>query len=97
MPRKEMVRRLRRQKVSKKIASKYADQSYCSLANSAIPKANTLWKSRTGPAISSLLRFNQLRGPTGLAWRVPLLMARINGEKPRFPKLNLEGLRSLYV
>ena len=48
-------------------------------------KANTRWEPRAGPAIPSLLRFNQLRGPTGLAWRVPLLMAGTNSTIVEYP------------
>ena len=62
-------------KGQQEIANKYGGLRECSLANSAMPKANTRWEPGADAAIPTLLRFNQLRGPTGLAWRVPLLMA----------------------
>ena len=62
-------------KGQQEIANKYGGLLECSLANSAMPKANTRWEPGVDAGIPTLLRFNQLRGPTGLAWRVPLPMA----------------------
>jgi hypothetical protein len=68
-------------KSANKSAVKYRDTAWCSFANSAMPKANTRWMRRANPAIPYLLKFNHLRQPKSLAWRVPLLMAGINGTK----------------
>ena len=85
MPPKEMVRRLSGEKDSKEIANKYAAQSYCSLANSAMPKANTRWNRPVNLPITCLLRFNHLRLPVSLAWQVRLLMAGTNSTIVEYP------------
>jgi hypothetical protein len=80
-----MVRRLRRQMVSKKIVNKNGGLRWCSFANSVMPKANTGWRHRANPAIPCLLRFNHLRDPAGLARQVRLVMAGTNSKKLGFP------------
>jgi hypothetical protein len=46
-----------------------------------MPKVNTHWKWRASRAIPCLLRFNDLRDPTSLAWQMPLHMAGIEKHK----------------
>jgi len=87
-----MVRRRRRQKVSKEIANKYAAQSYCSIANSAMPKANTRRILLMLALAPGLRRFSDLRIEARLAWRMRLLMPGITQRKTAgIPKLKLKG------
>jgi|SRR6185312_15600210 len=55
-----------------------------------MPKANTRWNRRANPAIPYLLKFNHLRQPPSLAWRVPLLMAWNQQQKAGISKRNFE-------
>jgi|1185.fasta_scaffold00247_4 hypothetical protein len=65
-------------KGQQEIANKYRSLRWCSFANSTMPKANTHWKWRAIHAITCLLRFNDLRDSTSLAWQMPLHMAGID-------------------
>jgi hypothetical protein len=92
MPPKEMIRRLSGEKDSKEIANKYAARSYCSLADSAMPKANTrcIWHHQA--MASRLRRFSGLRASARLAWQLRLLPAGSNTQRLAFPlKLERSG------
>ncbi len=86
-----------RKRSAKKSPINMGAQSYCSLANSAMPKANTGGIRPFSPAVTCLLRFNHLRASTSLARQVPLLMAGTNSTIVEYPILKLEEVRSSYV
>ena len=69
------------------IASKDAARRWCSFANSTMAKADTRRFAYRLPLVPSLLSFNHLRFPPGLAWQMRILMTGINGLKAEVPIL----------
>jgi hypothetical protein len=62
-----------------------------------MPKANTRWRWRVNPAITSLLRFNHLRDPPCLAWHVRLQTIGTNSTNAGIPKLELQKDSGAYM
>src|ERR1041385_6201089 len=97
IPRANHVQTTLAVKGQQEISNKYAAQSYCSLANSSTPKANTGSVQPIDPAVTCLLRFNHLRSSASLAWQVPLLIAGTNSMIVEYSKLKLEGSGASHV